>query len=143
MDKIAAKHIPILQSWIETDLALSYFQQNDEVVAIPAALQNDLEIIKSHLYIKKAGTIMGTMVRDELVRAHSLAMGVIGSSAIPSFSLDLEQARQYLRHQNFEYPQGLKGWYLVKYAGVARGFVKCMPGRLNNYYPRDWRILNK
>lgn len=143
LEKFASKHVSAIQSWIQSEQSLSFFQQNDEVVVLPASIHSFVEIIKSSLYIKKAGMSMGAMVRDTFIPSHGWAMSSIQSNIIPTFSLELEQARQYLRHQHFDYPDGLKGWYLVKYAEVPLGLVKCMPGRLNNYYPRDWRILNK
>jgi hypothetical protein len=34
-----------------------------------------------------------------------------------------------------------KSWFLVQYKGVAIGFAKNLGNRINNYYPKEWRIL--
>src|SRR5205085_2427535 len=37
----------------------------------------------------------------------------------------------------------LKGWIILRYKGLALGWIKVLPNRINNYYPQRWRILNK
>lgn len=143
LEKLPVKSISSLIPWLQNNFDGGFFLQHNEVILIPLSLQKDIEILKGVLYLRKAGTILGSLVRDELIPAHSLAMSVHQSDNIPSLSLDLEQSRQYLRHQVFELPEVKKGWNLIKYAGISLGFVKCITGRVNNYYPRDWRILNK
>jgi NOL1/NOP2/fmu family ribosome biogenesis protein len=31
---------------------------------------------------------------------------------------------------------------LIKHEGIALGWAKLLPNRVNNYYPNEWRILN-
>ncbi|WP_462243937.1 methyltransferase RsmF C-terminal domain-like protein [Ferruginibacter sp.] len=37
----------------------------------------------------------------------------------------------------------LKGWALISYRQLSLGWVKILSNRINNYYPKEWRILNK
>jgi NOL1/NOP2/fmu family ribosome biogenesis protein len=36
-----------------------------------------------------------------------------------------------------------KGWALVTYHGHGIGWVKVLQGRINNYYPKNWRVLKR
>jgi NOL1/NOP2/fmu family ribosome biogenesis protein len=54
--------------------------------------------------------------------------------------LDKEQALSYLRRAEFNCTVQ-KGWSLMRYNGLALGWAKILPNRINNYYPQEWRIL--
>jgi NOL1/NOP2/fmu family ribosome biogenesis protein len=55
--------------------------------------------------------------------------------------LDKEQAIQYLRRDNIAINPTEKGWSLMNYEGFALGWAKLLPNRINNYYPKEIRIL--
>ncbi len=83
------------------------------------------------------------MIRHELVPGHEFALSTIISGLIPSIETDLQTALQYLRRHDVKIETTLKGWALIKYKSLSLGWIKILPGRINNYYPKDWRILNK
>jgi NOL1/NOP2/fmu family ribosome biogenesis protein len=56
-------------------------------------------------------------------------------------SLKKDDALQYLRRQEVKIDTGHKGWCLVRYEGLNLGWVKVLRNRINNYYPKEWRIL--
>lgn len=142
IDKPTAKEIPALQPYLLSN-ELLYFKQQDEVIAFPQSLEEDLAFLKSNLYIKKAGVKMGTLIRGELVPDHELALSTLLHPALLGIDVDLETALQYLRKETFPVDSTGKGRALIKYKGIALGWVKILPGRINNYYPANWRILNK
>jgi NOL1/NOP2/fmu family ribosome biogenesis protein len=133
----------ITAKWILKDLDLAFFNWKEEWIAMPPALFDELSFLQQQLYIKKAGVNIGTIIRNELVPSHELAMSTIISNEIPSVERSLEQALQLLRHQHFDIQTESLGWVLMRYGKLPLGFIKAMPNRINNYYPRDWRILNK
>jgi len=100
-------------------------------------------ILQSALYIKKAGVKLGTVIRDELIPSHELAVSTIISDDINSVEPDKENALQYLRRAEIKLDESRKGWVLLRFRQTPLGWVKILAGRLNNYYPKDWRILNK
>jgi NOL1/NOP2/sun family putative RNA methylase len=120
-----------------------FIKQNGEILALPLDLENDFNIIRSALYIKKAGVKLGTLIRNELIPDHELAISTIIATGIPFWETDKETALQYLRKQEIKAGAIDKGWALVTYAQLPLGWIKVLPNRLNNYYPKDWRILNK
>ena len=99
--------------------------------------------IQSALYIKKAGVRLGAIIRNELIPHHELALSCIINDHVPSVAVDEETALQYLRKQDIKIDTNLKGWTLISYCKQPLGWIKILPGRVNNYYPKEWRILNK
>ncbi len=59
---------------------------------------------------------------------------------VPTLALDLEEALAYLRKATWPYTGQENGWVLATYKGQALGWVKTMPNRINNYYPKEYRI---
>ena len=60
-----------------------------------------------------------------------------------AIEVDLPTALQYLRRNEIKLDTPLKGWALIKNRQQPLGWVKILPNRINNYYPKEWRILNK
>ena len=110
---------------------------------MPVHLENELAIIQSALYIKKAGVRLGTIIRNEMIPAHDLAVSNIIHLDIPRLDVDTETALQYLRKVDLNIESAIKGWVLLTCQGLAIGWIKIMANRTNNYYPKEWRILNK
>ena len=141
--KVTKAEIEMLQPWLTNAADFFFIKQNDEIIAMPIHLQDDLDYIQASLYIKKAGVRMGTVIRNELIPHHELAISTVANAAIPYCEADLETALQYLRKQDVKIETTIKGWALIKYMQLSLGWVKILPNRINNYYPKEWRILNK
>ncbi|GAB4376403.1 MAG: rRNA cytosine-C5-methyltransferase [Salibacteraceae bacterium] len=60
--------------------------------------------------------------------------------ATPEIELTKNQALDFLRKHTIFAPENLRGWKLVGIETHALGWIKCMPGRTNNYYPTEMRI---
>lgn len=140
---ITAKEIAVIHPWLKNAGDFSFVKQVEEVIAIPFGLEGALNIIKSALYIKKAGVKLGTIIRDELVPDHELAVSTIIASTLPAIEVDKETALQYLRREEIKLETVLKGWALLTFQQLPLGWVKVLPNRVNNYYPKEWRILYK
>src|SRR5690606_9501661 len=95
------------------------------------------------LYLSNAGTRAGRMANGELIPAHDLALSLVRRRDIPAVELTKEEALEYLRKGNLSPAvnrPGLRGWALASYENVALGWMKVLPNRINNYYPKAWRI---
>lgn len=132
--------------WLQHPSAFALLKQQNDVLAIPQGLMADIALLQSTLYIKKAGINMGQPVANGWVPSHELALSGLLSDTVPFVELDKANALQYLRREPFDWgdaPQPVGGWCLVRYQGLPLGWIKALPGRVNNYYPKDWRILMK
>ncbi|CAN5899121.1 rRNA cytosine-C5-methyltransferase [soil metagenome] len=135
--------IETIRPYFKDVAALSFLKWREEVLAVPAAIITDVLLLQSVLYIKKAGVNIGSIIRNELIPGHEFALSTLLATNVASVELDTETALQYLRRQDIKIETSLKGWALVKFQQVVLGWIKILPGRINNYYPKGWRILNK
>jgi hypothetical protein len=54
-----------------------FIKLNENILAMPVAMEEDLHLLQSALYIRKAGVQVGTIIRDELIPDHELAISNI------------------------------------------------------------------
>jgi len=140
---VSKSQFEYLSKWINPNIEIYFFNWKNEVIALPYILLQEMANLQSALYIKKIGVNIGSAIRNELIPSHELAVSTILSPDVEKINLKLDDALQYLRRQNFEFTDTKPGWKLVLYNELPLGFIKSMSNRVNNYYPREWRIFNK
>ena len=141
--KIKSSEAEIIFPWLKNGEKYSFIKQNENILAIPEPLLRDLYEIQRTLYIKKAGVELGTLIRDELIPSHDVAVSNLLSDKIQALHVTMQTALDYLRKKDIAIAVAQKGWATINYAGHALGLIKILPGRANNYYPKELRILNK
>jgi NOL1/NOP2/fmu family ribosome biogenesis protein len=130
-----------MRPWIKQDLF--FFRFNEQVYALPLPLVEDLSYLQSFCYLKKAGVLTGQLATKEFIPEHDLALSTLINKEIPAIAVTKEQAIQYLRKEEIRTETEHRGWALVQYEGQNLGWVKILPNRVNNYYPKEWRILKR
>jgi NOL1/NOP2/fmu family ribosome biogenesis protein len=80
-------------------------------------------------------------LREKFVPDHALAMSLIKSSSINRISLTYEQAIAYLKRKDLRIENVDKGWHLVNFENHTLGWINALSSRINNYYPKELRIL--
>jgi 16S rRNA C967 or C1407 C5-methylase (RsmB/RsmF family)/NOL1/NOP2/fmu family ribosome biogenesis protein len=128
-------------NWLRQDIDLETILAGEEIYCIPMELVTDHISLREVLNVRKSGVKAGSMGRHEFIPDHELVLSYLVSSEALRMDLDKTRALQYLRKQVVEPGAGSKGWYVVRYEGLALGLVKHLGNRLNNYYPASWRIL--
>jgi NOL1/NOP2/fmu family ribosome biogenesis protein len=142
IDQPSAKEIDVIKKYLKQNAVEYFIKQNEEIIALPQIVFNELGTLQL-LYIKKAGVKLGTVIKTELVPHHELALSTLMNNTIPLVSVSLENALQFLRKQEMKIETTFTGWALIQYQNLAIGWVKVLSNRINNYYPANWRILNK
>jgi NOL1/NOP2/fmu family ribosome biogenesis protein len=142
-ERVPAAEIKHIRYFLNEADEYFFIKQNEEMIAMPRWLETDFMIIRSALYIKKAGVKLGTLIRNELIPDHELAISTIISRNIQSLEMDRETALQFLRKTEIKLTSPERGWALPTYNKLPLGWIKVLPNRINNYYPKDWRIFNK
>jgi NOL1/NOP2/fmu family ribosome biogenesis protein len=141
--RLSPKEIEVVKPWLRNGDDFFFIKQQEEVIAMPIHLERYLADIQWALYIKKAGVKMGTIIRNELIPDHELATSTIIQTNIPAIEVNKETALNYLRRNEIKLETDIKGWALITHQQLPLGWVKVLPNRVNNYYPKEWRILNK
>jgi 16S rRNA C967 or C1407 C5-methylase (RsmB/RsmF family)/NOL1/NOP2/fmu family ribosome biogenesis protein len=142
-ERLTGKEIEILKPWLKNADDFFFIRQKEEVIALPVHIEGALGDIQKALYIKRAGIKLGVIIRNEFIPAHELALSSIRSNSVAMIGVDKETALQYLRRQEIKPETEMKGWVIVTYKKLPLGWIKVLPNRVNNYYPKEWRILNK
>lgn len=141
--KIPAKEIAQIKTYIKEPDQLYYFKVNDEWMAINRAHLESLNILQRNLYIKKSGVRIGKLAGKDLIPDHELALSIIiNKDVVLQTELSREQAIQYLRRDNLILSTAETGWSLMNFESHALGWAKLLPNRVNNYYPKELRILS-
>jgi 16S rRNA C967 or C1407 C5-methylase (RsmB/RsmF family)/NOL1/NOP2/fmu family ribosome biogenesis protein len=140
IEVVSKKEIEILKNWVkETDH--QFVKIENTVYAIPQKLLNDINFLSGNLHVIYFGTMIGELMRDKLVPDHALAMSNLISSTIERVELNFEQAINYLKRKELNGVNEGKGWKLVTYKNYPLGWINVLSSRINNYYPKELRIL--
>lgn len=142
-EQLSKKDAGVVWPFLQNPAAHFFIRQSEEAFAIPLELEKDMALLHANLYIKKAGVKLGQIMRTELIPDHQLALSGIRHPAIAALDTDRETALQYLRRQEIKIDTVVKGWTLLTHQQLPIGWIKVLPNRINNYYPKEWRILNK
>ncbi len=142
-DTIGKPAQQLLNSWLKQAPNHRLVHWQKDILLINDALFHNLPLLQSYLYIKGTGINIGTIMRDDFIPNHGLAMSGLTHENVPVVAVTEEAALNYLRRIDFSITSSTKGWTLVTFFGMALGFAKILPNRMNNYYPKEWRIINK
>ncbi|KXX68048.1 hypothetical protein [Flammeovirga sp. SJP92] len=133
-----------LRKWLENGKDFEFYQDGEDVYAIPVHMVQDFKIMKVTQKLRHQGIKMGRFNKKngQLIPDHELAVSNIVSSKIPTLDVEYRDAIDFLKKQEMSVKtiQGVKGWAIIKYKGLALGWVKVLPNRLNNYYPSELRL---
>jgi 16S rRNA C967 or C1407 C5-methylase (RsmB/RsmF family)/NOL1/NOP2/fmu family ribosome biogenesis protein len=140
--KLPGSELDIVKHYINKPDEYYFFKVNDDWMAINYQHKENMNLLSRHLYIKKSGVRIGKLAGRDLIPDHELALSIIiNKDAVLQTELDHEQAILYLRRENLVIDTTDKGWSLMTFQGQALGWAKLLPNRLNNYYPKELRIL--
>jgi len=139
-DVVNKKEMGVIKKWVAKD-DLKFVKHDNTVFAWPDKLADDFDLLLNKLHLIYSGTIIGELVRDKLLPDHAFAMSNLPVNSINRTELDSKQSIQYLQRKDLDISAGNKGWQLVTYEGHSLGWINALPNRINNYYPKELRIL--
>jgi 16S rRNA C967 or C1407 C5-methylase (RsmB/RsmF family)/NOL1/NOP2/fmu family ribosome biogenesis protein len=142
--KLEKNEFELVKPYINDPTDYYFFKVNDDWLAINNQHKESLNLLQHHLYIKKSGVRIGKLAGRDLIPDHELALSnIVNKDAVSQTELDYDQAILYLRRENLVIAEAKKGWSLMTFEGLAMGWAKLLPNRINNYYPKELRILTQ
>lgn len=138
--EVAKKDMERIQPWLKPGADVRMMAHDGEVLLVSPAVAEEITLLQQ-LYIRKAGVKAGQLTGKELIPDHQLALSTIISRDLPARELSLEDALHYLRREDLRIDAALKGWALMRFRDMNLGWAKILPNRVNNYYPKEMRIL--
>ena len=139
-EAVTKKEIEIIDKWIRIE-DQQLIRNKNTVYAWPGTLASNMNFILSKLKVIYSGVRVGELIRDKLIPDHALAMSGLLADSISRIDLDYEQAIQYLQRKDLKTDTIQKGWQLAGYKGYSLGWINVLSNRINNYYPKEFRIL--
>jgi 16S rRNA C967 or C1407 C5-methylase (RsmB/RsmF family)/NOL1/NOP2/fmu family ribosome biogenesis protein len=142
--KVDITGLELVKAYIDKPADYYFFKVNDDWLAINNQHKESLNLLQHHLYIKKSGVRIGKLAGRDLIPDHELALStIINKDAVLQTELSYDDAILYLRRENLNINTDNKGWSLMTFDGQAMGWAKLLPNRVNNYYPKELRILSQ
>jgi 16S rRNA C967 or C1407 C5-methylase (RsmB/RsmF family)/NOL1/NOP2/fmu family ribosome biogenesis protein len=120
-----------------------FYSVQDSCFWLNSSFQHVFEFLTRFLNIRYFGVELGKFNKTQFIPNHEWAVSIFEKKGFENFEVDKSQALAYLRKEDIM-PEGIpEGWVLVKYLNIPLGWLKNLGNRVNNYYPKDWRIRMK
>ena len=139
-DSISKKEMEFVERWMNTE-GKEFIKYESTVYAWPEELVKDFSFLLEQLRVIYSGTVAGELMRDKLVPDHALAMSNLVADTIHRTEFNYDEAIQYLQRKELKIETEAKGWQLITYQQHPLGWINALPNRINNYYPKELRIL--
>jgi NOL1/NOP2/fmu family ribosome biogenesis protein len=141
LEPATRKQAQELSKWIKNAQDFDFFLLGETAFALSSEWEETIREIVAPFYLLKAGIKLGEFKRDTLVPDHDLAMSELQAEDIPLSDLEEEQALRFLKRTELhqDHP-GWTGWGIVRFQGRNLGWIKSLPGRINNHFPKEMRI---
>ncbi len=135
------KEQALVQGWLQNPEAYVWLQHGEVISALPAELYEAADEVYQNLYVLYAGIEVAEVKGKKLKPLQGLALSQhLNKDAFNTAELDLEQAVRYLRKEDINLGTTGHDWLLLQYKQVPLGWAKQIGNRMNNYYPKEWRI---
>lgn len=139
-EQVSRQELAVLKDWVKP-AGKTFIKNRQTVYAWPEINIHDFSFLLEQLRVVYSGVLVGELVRDKLVPDHALAMSRIAAAGIQNIELNYEQAIAYLQRKEPGITISKKGWQLVTYLENPLGWINALGNRINNYYPKELRIL--
>lgn len=140
LEAASKKELAVLAPYLSVKENQCVMKFKDELLLMNTATR---DFINAHpkLYYRKAGLKLGSIIRDELIPHHDLALSIDASGGIERIEADDETLLRFMKKENFK-AVGAKGWALMCCKGFGLGWIKNLGNRVNNYLPNEYKILH-
>lgn len=141
----------VLKSVIERDSSVldrelgldgtgKYYLLNDSYFRINGDWSRSFERLSQHLSLRYFGVELGKKQKNDWIPSHEWAVSTLPKNGFLTYALTINQALDFLRKNDAEFADLPIGWVLVTYESLPLGWIKNLGNRVNNYYPKEWKI---
>lgn len=139
---LSAKEKKVLEDWVMTD-GMEFFRFRDQIIGMPQHTLQDFMVLQSQLNVYYAGVSVGEIMKERLVPHHALAQNRMISASVPVTNLAYDDAIRYLQRQDLSFVPDKTGWQVAGHQNQQLGWMNALKNRVNNYYPKEIRILKQ
>ncbi|MGB3008104.1 MAG: hypothetical protein WBC06_16435 [Chitinophagaceae bacterium] len=139
-EPVTKKEMELVEKWVKTG-SKAFIKNLNTVYAWPLELSPDFSFLLESLRVIYSGLKVGELMRDKLVPDHALSMSNSMVDSIKKIELTKEESIKYLQRKDLQLLEKEKGWHLATYREHPLGWLNVLSNRINNYYPKELRIL--
>lgn len=137
---IPQKQVPVsILNLVDIPERFLWFQHKNRFCFTNQNTLNKLLTIEKFLTIKQAGTSVGELKGSDVLLDHAIAVSIHLKKNFPEIEVSKENALKFLKGESLNIIAP-KGWLAVLFEDVCIGWVKSTGSRLNNHYPKNWKI---
>ncbi|SIT80444.1 methyltransferase RsmF C-terminal domain-like protein [Pontibacter indicus] len=135
------KEKALVNDWLLEPERFAWVQYGEVISAIPENLFEEVDELYQNMHVIYAGTEIAEVNGKKLKPLQALALSqYLNQEAFRTEDLDLESALRYLRKEDIGISGNSNDWILLQFENQSLGWAKQVGNRLNNYYPKEWRI---
>ena len=139
---VSKQLLPIVSKWADVQQH-ELVQVNTKVYAWPKYLFDNFDLIVQNLRVIYSGTLLGEQIHQKLIPDHALAMSNMALLKTQTVDVDYDTAIMYLQKDSIVIASSNAGWQLLSFKNKPLGWVNILSNRVNNYYPKELRILKR
>ncbi|WP_221626986.1 rRNA methyltransferase [Pontibacter sp. Tf4] len=141
LQEAGKKEKALVQDWLQHPDDLAWIQHNETIFTLPENLFEAADELYQKLYVIYGGTQVAEVAGKKVKPLQPLALSQhLNKDAFNAIELNFEQAIRYLRKEDINLGTHGTDWVLLQYKGHPLGWAKQIGNRINNYYPKEWRI---
>ena len=141
-ETVTKSDLHLIEKWVDTT-GKQFIKYRQTVYAWPQMQATDFAFLVDKLKAIYSGTVCGELMRNKLVPSHALSMSKILPMAIRRIELNEDQAIKFLQRKEIQPVIQETGWKIVTFQEHPLGWINILPNRINNYYPKELRILKE
>lgn len=139
----SGKIIQEVKKFVTVPEGYDFFQMDQKIHLLPLKYLPELALAQQFNCLK-TGVMVGAInfKSNEFIPSQELAFSPFVNQTVPGIELDRINALRFLRKEDVELNDIpiAKTWYLASYKGIHLGWLKNTGKRLNNSYPKEWKI---
>lgn len=130
----------IAHDFITATTPYEWFMQGKYMSAVHPRNMDAIHYLMEHLQVRYAGVEAGMVLHDVFMPEQGLATSYKIRPKFIMHNLSAEQAIHFLKKEEMDPRLFPKGLCYVGYNDFGLGWIKSLGNRVNNYYPKEWRI---
>ncbi|MDX2188588.1 MAG: hypothetical protein SFY32_01880 [Bacteroidota bacterium] len=134
-----------IQQLIRTPKSFEFYEHDKDIYAVETKFSHIIEKISKHVFVFYPGLYLGQIINNQIIPSHELALSIEVNISSEVLEINSEVAYQYFKRNDISQLIDLEsiadGWVLLTYQNIPIGWIKKMKFRINNYYPKEMRIL--
>jgi len=142
LKRVGEKESAALEQEVGGDGFGRFYLLQDAFFRMHGDYTRELEKLAQVLSVRYFGVELGKKQGKEWIPSHEWALSTLPKNGFPQQELSTEEALDFLRKKDQAFDDLPLGWVLLTYQKLPLGWIKNLGNRVNNYYPKEWRIRN-